>query len=214
MEIRELADRVLFRLETLERVTGRWTAARAEADQLLSGRLDPKDKTAADEALRRQVVEQGEFFDQIEAMLATWARLSLLLQPSATKGEAGVFAQQRGELLRALMGIEKESALLDRDLRNSWMHFDERLDHIIRSKGTWGNRHRFTHSSERERDAGTSIRMLTLDTLEVTFPDQSGALKTTSLRGLRSPLLEIPDRCRRATEEYRKRFPTRDAEVP
>jgi hypothetical protein len=212
MEIRELADRVLFRLEQLEHVSNRWSAARAEADQLLSGRMDPTDKTATYNALGRQLVEQGELFDQLEALLATWARLSLLLQPSATRGDAGGFAQRRGELLRTLMGIKEQSILLDRELRNSWMHFDERLDHVIRLKGRWGNRHRFTESSEHERDAGTSIRTITVDRLEVTFLDNSGALKTTSLRALRSPLLEIPERCRSATEEYRKRFATLNGE--
>ena len=205
MEIRELSDRVLFRLEQLEEISARWSTARSEVDHLQSG----QERSARDDALQRQVFEQGEFFDQLETMLASWARLSLLLQPSAKKGDAGDFAQRRGELLREWLAIEVGSALLDRELRNAWMHFDERLDQVIRERGLWGNRHRFTHSSERERDAGASIRMLTLDTLEVTFPDQSGAFKTTSLRGLRAPLLEIPARCRRATEEYRTRFTKR-----
>lgn len=203
-EIRELAGSVLYRLDLLDQSAARWGLARAEANVQLD--TSSPEKALRDDALQMQTSEQLEFFEQLEALLAAWARLSLLLQPAAPKGRKGDFSRARGSLLRELLDIPSGSILLDRDLRNAWMHFDERLDLIIREKGAWGNRHRFTHSSERERDGGSSIRFLALDTLEVTYPTQAGQRKTTALRDLRTPLMAIPKRCSAATEAFQARF--------
>jgi hypothetical protein len=41
------------------------------------------------------------------------------------------FRQERGSTLRAQLGVEDASRLADRELRNSWTHFDERMDYML-----------------------------------------------------------------------------------
>jgi hypothetical protein len=207
MEIRELADSVLYRLVRLEAASERWSSARAESEAQARSRRQEYNRDAFDEAIRRLGSEQREIFDDLESLLSAWARLSLLLQPIGGKTEAGKFSTARGKLLRDLLQIEDDSLLLDRDLRNSWMHFDERLDAVIRQTGRWGNRHRFIHSTARDQDNGNSLRIVEVDTLCVTYPDQCGSVKSTSLRMLHPILEEIPERIRQANIEFVVRFP-------
>jgi hypothetical protein len=58
-------------------------------------------------------------FAAIEALLAAYARVSLLLYP-IRKADAG-----RGMHLRTILRIDSSSRLADRRLRDGWMHLDE-----------------------------------------------------------------------------------------
>lgn len=206
-EIRDLASSVLYRLRQLDAASGRWEAARADADSALGVRAREYRREEHADALSRLTSEHREVFDELEALLAAWARLSLLLNPQKGKGEAGVFALARGHVLRAVLAVSEQSPLLDRDLRNSWMHFDERLDTVIRSTGRWGNRHRFIHSSDHASDQGSSIRLIEVDTLRVTYPDEKGDRKTAKLRDLEPVLLGLVNELTNASERFRMLFP-------
>lgn len=207
MEVRELADSVLYRLERLEASAARWGSARETAEAGARARREQYDRDAFHGAIAMMADQQREIFDDLELLLSTWARLSLLLSPTDGKSEASVFARDRGTLLRELLQIDSDSPLLGRDLRNSWMHFDERLDAIIRRTGTWGNRHQFIHSSERIPDRNNGLRIVEVDTLVITFPDHKGVYKSTSLRELRPLLESMPEQIRKANEEFARRFP-------
>lgn len=68
----------------------------------------------------------------IEGILSGYARVSLLLFPAKS---AGVRAQARGESLCGYLGIDADHAFGNRDLRNHWMHLDERLDAALERTG-------------------------------------------------------------------------------
>jgi hypothetical protein len=67
-----------------------------------------------------------------QSFLGSVANASKLLFPPDKKP----LAKTRGEELRALLGINNDSLLADRTLRNDFEHFDERLD-------TWGKTNGF-----------------------------------------------------------------------
>lgn len=60
------------------------------------------------------------------------AALSRYFWPSPQGGEQGKhqrkIKQLRGKKLRKAFALDESSALFNRDLRNAWEHFDERLD--------------------------------------------------------------------------------------
>jgi hypothetical protein len=148
------------------------------------------DQSTLANSLQSQVHDQARFFDSLEALLAGWARLSLLLFPSSRKGSGSEFRIARGIRLRAALGISESSVFADRELRDAWMHFDERLDTAV-SGGTFGNRHSFVRS-ERVRDyINNTLRLMEVDTLVVHYRSRHSEARSADLRALRRELLEI-----------------------
>lgn len=68
----------------------------------------------------------------LEAVLAAFARVSLFLFPEKS---AKPRTRDRGEALRTRLGITEAHPLARRDLRNHWMHLDERLDAYLEQHG-------------------------------------------------------------------------------
>lgn len=89
---------------------------------------------------------QTDAFLMTEALMARWARLSLLFFPLVPKREAGSWRDQRGEVLRSLIAVPDDSVLADREARDAWMHFDERMDEAAQA-GRLGNRQQFVDST-------------------------------------------------------------------
>lgn len=154
MEVHELAGTLLRRLTELEAVSEIWKQMDDSVDEQLA-----QPQTLAVDSLvvvtRAKVAEQTKFFDLLEAFLAAWARLSLLLFPN--KGDTATLTQrnERAEALQQVLDVPATSPLADRELRNAWMHFDERLDEAIVLK-TYENRHRFVRSALASRYIGTT----------------------------------------------------------
>ena len=89
-------------------------------------------------SVKRRVLEEKLYYSA-EAMLAAYARASLLLFPSGSLGphnraDRSAAATQRdrrvfrGAELRTLLGVDEQHPIARRELRDSWMHADERID--------------------------------------------------------------------------------------
>ena len=122
----ELIDSLLWRLDELERASGRWKSATKRADRVTRDHRKPIG-AAFYRAGRASIDAQGRAFSSIEAFLAAWARLSLLFFPTTDKSTRGKQRANRGEVLRKVWLVHpKTSPLSDRNLRNAWMHFREK----------------------------------------------------------------------------------------
>jgi hypothetical protein len=186
MEVREVAGTLLFHLESLEIASRNWTRAKAAAEAV----PPDGDQEQLAKALTLQRDEQTRLFDFLEAFLASWARLSLLLFPLAGNDEMSEFRKARGQGLRKMMGVGNESVFADRELRDSWMHFDERLDRAVLT-GKFGNRHSFVRS-DRVRDyIDNTLRLVEVDRLVVHFRNREGEARMIDVLAARDELLAI-----------------------
>lgn len=125
------AQHYLFELvretELVERLHRRFLAA-AETWLKVDHAQDPDGRM-----LWTGTVAEREMQEAVEGILAGFARISLFLFPS---GSAGSFGRERGERLRALTGIGINHPIGDRELRNHWMHLDERFDTFVQQHGS------------------------------------------------------------------------------
>jgi hypothetical protein len=108
MEIQQILGTLSRRLDELEHASEGW----ALRDDSLDGQLEDESKVDMDTfvaTLEAQGRDQVVFFDSLEAFLAAWSRLSLLIFPDAGSGDtASEFRIKRGEALRHVLGIESE----------------------------------------------------------------------------------------------------------
>lgn len=63
-----------------------------------------------------------------EGILSAFARISLFFFPET---QSRKFGEQRGKLLCDMVGIDNTHPLANRQLRNHWMHLDERIDREV-----------------------------------------------------------------------------------
>lgn len=135
IELRDVAGMAADYWLVLHQAASEWLAAEDALDVLDAQARS--DETARTEALQRQRTRQGVIFRAAEAMLGSYARTSLLLFPTAgldshyPRPERAVrrdWRLNRGQILRKAIGIDETHAIANRDLRNDWMHHDERLD--------------------------------------------------------------------------------------
>jgi hypothetical protein len=75
---------------------------------------------------------EHEMEEAIEGILSSFARISLFLFPEKSTGE---FGKERGRRLRELTGVTENHPIGNRDLRNHWMHLDDRFDTFVRKHG-------------------------------------------------------------------------------
>jgi hypothetical protein len=206
MEIGELIDSLLFRLEALERISEDWRRHREQAETEGNRNRWEFSQNAFTDAIGAQTREQGRFFDALEAFLAAWSRLSLIFFPARGGKDSALFRNARGNILRMLLDVGDDSPLGDRDLRNSWMHFDERLDERVLA-GSWGNRHTFVLSTEAPRHMNATVRLMEIDTLRVHYRSQTGEQRSTSLRDLRPVLEQVFGALPLSQERYYEVYP-------
>lgn len=212
-ELRDLLDSVRFRLANLEAAAERWLDAhrRSVVQAVVEENYDQDEFARAIQALR---VENAELFDGIEALLAALARVSLLLDPAPwKKSPTRDFTLQRGALIRAVLGYAEVPPLLSRELRNAWMHFDERLDQVIQRTGRWSSRHAFLRSTDPRANREEAIRLVLVDRLELRLPDESGAPVRYSLRDLVGLANDLEGRIRTALTRYHELYPSAAMEL-
>lgn len=83
------------------------------------------------EELKNQATEADYLVSVLQEAVGHAAALSRYFWPSPSgtkKSQLQNLKKKRGEFLRNLFGLNENSPLYDRDLRNAWEHFDERLD--------------------------------------------------------------------------------------
>lgn len=204
-EIHETAAAARWTLNELELSATRRTEATARAERELVA-ADPDGARMA-EAWVAQNMEHQHLFHGLEAFLAAWSRVSLLVFPT---GRSGSFAQRRGALLREVLELTPvdAAALGDRELRDAWMHFDERLDAAMHGETLLPERHRFTVSSARP-PSDRSLRVIEIDTLCVHYPTRDRSRRTTELRPLAGVLDRLGGALAHAPRRYAERYPYR-----
>ncbi|MEY8869011.1 hypothetical protein AB9K24_05855 [Meridianimaribacter flavus] len=89
----------------------------------------------AQQAASRLPVDPGNFdhievWCSIQSILGATANVSKILWPSSKK------SQERGEELRELLGIDENSIIADRDIRNHFEHYDERIERLFQGKSS------------------------------------------------------------------------------
>lgn len=181
-EVADLAASLLRSFAWLESLSRSWRETSAVADEQVAMAPD-HDAVLLKEVLDNLRADQGTLFERVEAFLAAWARLSLLFFPTGGNGEAGKFKRIRGASLRKRFAVSGESIFRDRDLRDAWMHFDERLDAEIRL-GRFGDRQRFVEAARADPYAENTVRLLEVDTLVIHYRTRVGEPKATDLRAL------------------------------
>jgi hypothetical protein len=189
MELREVGESCRFHLAQLTRAAERWSRARATA----AGEASEQrhfDHNRFTEVLHRQGEQQTLAFDALESALATWARASMIIYPVETGGEPSAFRRNRGAHIRALLRLGSANIIGDRELRDSWVHFDERLDQVVQ-QGRWGNRHQFTTQAEIEAGKAKGIRLFALDTLTIYYLRRTGQRSSQTIASMQASLDEI-----------------------
>ena len=92
------------------------------------------------EHLKDQDVNPDYLISIVQEAVGHAAALSRYFWPSpfGKKNQENLkqLKKKRGEKLRRSFGLKKESPLYNRDLRNAWEHFDERLDFYLLENDT------------------------------------------------------------------------------
>jgi hypothetical protein len=182
-EVHELTADLTRRLDELDAAAVRWVehdadAARQLIDETKLGDLEWHRTLAQLDA------SQVEFFDALEGILAAWARLSLLFFPGQGDPDTAKFQAERAAALRKQLGIDDDSLIADRELRNSSMHFDERMD-FMRANGQQFDCQRFVTSRQAEDFIGMVPRLMILDTRTFCYLTQSGDTESVETSDLR-----------------------------
>jgi hypothetical protein len=200
LEVREVVELMMVRFSEIETISGRWADAKSsEEQQLAAHEADGRfDDDAWSEVMSTRARSQAEYFLALEGYLAAWARLSLLLFPVTGKDSLAQFRDNRGRRLREALDILPGSVLADRELRDSWMHFDERLDAAI-SDGTFRERHYFVRATEAAELVAGAIALLEMDTLLVHYRTRCGTSAVLNLRVLDEAVRDLRQALRRTT---------------
>lgn len=197
LEVREVVELMLGRFTEIEAISGHWERAKSSEERQLeewrTGGTFNDDSWR--EVMSTRARSQAQYFLALEGYLAAWARLSLLLFPISGTGTLAQFRDERGHRLRTELGISSTSILADRELRDSWMHFDERLDAAI-FDGTFRERHYFVRGTEAARLAPGAIALLEMDTLLVHYRTRNGASAAMDLRNLDRAVAEVREALR------------------
>jgi hypothetical protein len=192
LEALDLVSELLGILSEMKRTSAAWQDHGDSLDVELPDQANPdRDRFAA--LIRAKLTEHREYFASLEAFLGGWARLSLLFFPSHGDISGAKFRAERAEELKRYVGVGDESALADRELRNAWMHFDERLDAAMLD-GSFRERQRFVSSSRSAQHVGSTLRLMEMDTLVVYYRDHKGGTRRISLRDLEPELRDLYDR--------------------
>ncbi|MHB1094738.1 MAG: hypothetical protein ACYC3F_01025 [Gemmatimonadaceae bacterium] len=206
-EALELIDSLLFRLHLLEEAAARWLAAEEVAATQVLAHPDEADAEAFNRALHASGREQATMFDEVEAFLAAWARLSLLFWPIPRRGAPTYeFTKNRGTILVELFDLGAVCPLEDRELRDAWMHTDERFD------AAWldsrlGNRQQFVRTAGVSTAVEHAVRVLDVEALTLHARDNNGALIFLELRPLKPFLEDLLTRRKKALRDCLRMLP-------
>jgi hypothetical protein len=130
-------------------------------------------------------------FDEVEAFLAAWARLSLLFWPAPMRSAANRdYTIERGRRLVHFLRLDDNHPLTNRDLRNAWMHTDERFDDAWLDRRL-GNRQQFVRSSGVDRALMHAVRIVDVESLTIHFRNAEGTIGQHPLRPLKGVLEDL-----------------------
>jgi hypothetical protein len=139
------------------------------------------------QAFSDQTNAQRATFDGLEGFLLASARVSLLFFPIAKTAMAKI----RSQTLQAVFSIVPTSPLAARELRDSWMHFDERIDAAL-ATGRRRAGQRFSRSSEITPTVlDGALRVIELDTLTVHYWDRTGQQSAADLRLINAEIVGL-----------------------
>ncbi len=177
LELRYTIDACLHRLDQLE-------AAAIEcldlAKQMRSTHPEPEvfaDKTRT----------QARIFDDLDALLSAYARVSLLIFPVGSDP----FTKDRAATMQQCLKLNTKSKLNDRDLRDAWMHHDERMDkNVSANKHSGGQLFKLSAEVTLANKTGF-LRVIEIDTLVVHYHDRHGTSKSAILRDIRVDLEDL-----------------------
>ncbi|MGH7670386.1 MAG: hypothetical protein ACRENQ_12930 [Gemmatimonadaceae bacterium] len=178
VELRNAVDAARYRLKQLDRLASEWLAV-SEA-----WRLAPHDEGPS---LAPWGQLQAETFDEIDAFLAAFVRVSLLVFPEHNTG----FAAERGVALQAVADLPPDSVLGDREFRDGWLHHDERFDYAV-EHGLGHAAQRFTVAGDvSDRMKSAHLRIVEMDTRIVHYRDRTGGYRQASLRAMGDALKHL-----------------------
>lgn len=135
-----------------------------------------------------QLRAQAHLFDTLESFLTAFARVSLLIFPVSRCP----FAQKRGATMQQCLAQDYSSSPLnDRDLRDSWMHHDERMDSAVEARRSASGQ-TFTRSGERiDSETDAHLRVIEADSLVIHFRDRAGAKRSRNLYEIAAALRDV-----------------------
>jgi hypothetical protein len=198
LEIRDVLWAAVWQFEQVE------SAARRLLELDVAWLAAEEDEEIEIANVNESIRQQALLFDSLEAFLAAWARLSLLLFPVVGGDSGAPWREQRAAALQRLLEIPELPIIANRDLRDAWMHFDERLDQMI-SAGKVAGRQRFTRSKDvTDRLKENTLRLIEVDTLKIHYHDRAGTVQTTDLHPLNRALGQLQDRLKTAWSLNRK----------
>lgn len=189
-EVRDLVDALLYRFDSIESARAVWLQYETVATIQATNPIDDFSHEAFSSALNSTRTQQTVIFDAFEALLAAWARLSLLFYPIGSSGDLGEWRKKRGELLRVAMSVPAGSLLSNRSFRDSWMHFDERLDQAYLD-GWLGNRQQFVKTAGVPTAIKHSVRVVDIQALKFHYRSKNGETESVSLVQMRDCLSQV-----------------------
>jgi hypothetical protein len=192
-EIRELVDGLLYHVNELEVARDKWLENERVADAEAKARPHEFSVERFNEALHQAGYQQATIFGVLEGMLAAWARLSLLLYPVRGKGAEGQWRLERGRILREVLDLPAGTLLERRSFRDSWMHFDERMDRAI-IEGRLHNRQQFTLSAGVPSAVTLGVRVIDVEGLVYHYRDEAGTVESVSIHDMKACLLQLKQR--------------------
>lgn len=206
-EVRELIASLLILLEDLAAARVEWLEDRATArSQADAKRHSDFDRETFHRALQGSGQQQAKIFATLEAALAAWARLSLLFYPLNGSGQTGQWREVRGDVLREVAGLPEATLLENRSFRDSWMHFDERMDLAVQH-GWLGNRQEFVHTSQVPSAVERSVRVIDVETLTLHYRTRTGAIESVRVEDMRRVLEDLQRSMDGSGERILKRLP-------
>jgi hypothetical protein len=202
-EVRDLVAGIEISIDRIEALGQEWLIHQQNADALGTTSTEEWNPREFSAALHASRVAQGDVFMLFEALLAQWARLSLLFFPILDKKQEPGWRRKRGEVLRYLVDLPPDTVLGDREARDAWMHFDERLDRAVQ-EGWLGNRQTFVASRRALDTAAYSVRVLDMEAGALYYRDRDGGIQSIELNAMRQALGAI----NRGLEAVRSRIGT------
>lgn len=214
-EVRDLVAGIQDAISVLRRAGVEWVEQERIASTEVKARPDDFNKDRFDAALRTSVGSQTDAFMFLEVLLARWARLSLLFHPIPTGGKHPEWRVARGLALRHLTALPESSLLANRDMRDSWMHYDERMDQAV-IEGWLGNRQQFVLSAGVARAIAHSVRVIDMESGTIHFRTRAGQVDSVSFSAMEVALDQVLNGLQSAAERLahlprRQRGPGTDA---
>lgn len=186
-EIELLAASVGSRIAEIQDAQRRWLEHEEGIVAQLSAPQHAFSASAYNQGLLGKGNEQSLVFHALDGLLACWARLSLLLFPFEPKSKKQVekarWTDLRGRTLRELLFVPPDALLANRHIRDSWMHFDERLDDAVQ-QGRLGNRQAMCSSAKAAQAIEYSVRVIDMEHLTLHCRGQNGGVQSIRIEDM------------------------------